>query len=290
MPAAARLAAERGIDPAKLAGSGPGGRVLKEDVLAAGAPAAATAKPAPSAPAPKPAAGARGEELVPMSPMRKRIAQRLVEAQGTAALLTTFNEIDMGAVMELRNQYKDDFHKKHGAKLGFMSFFVKAACDALKFVPQVNAEIRGDMIVNRSYCDIGVAVGSGKGLVVPVLRNAETMSFAGIEAAIADFGARAQAGKITLDELSGGTFTISNGGIYGSLLSTPIVNPPQSGILGLHAIQDRPVARDGQVVIRPMMYVALTYDHRLVDGREAVTFLKRIKECIESPARLLMEI
>jgi 2-oxoglutarate dehydrogenase E2 component (dihydrolipoamide succinyltransferase) len=291
MPAAARLAAERGIDPSKLAGSGPGGRVLKEVVLAAGAPsAAATAKPAPSAPAPKPAAGARGEELVPMSPMRKRIAQRLVEAQGTAALLTTFNEIDMGAVMDLRNQHKDDFHKKHGAKLGFMSFFVKAACDALKFVPQVNAEIRGDMIVNRSYCDIGVAVGSGKGLVVPVLRNAETMSFAGIEAAIADFGARAQAGKITLDELSGGTFTISNGGIYGSLLSTPIVNPPQSGILGLHAIQDRPVARDGQVVIRPMMYVALTYDHRLVDGREAVTFLKRIKECIESPARMLMEI
>ncbi|MEY2746487.1 MAG: 2-oxoglutarate dehydrogenase complex dihydrolipoyllysine-residue succinyltransferase, partial [Planctomycetota bacterium] len=293
MPAAARLAAERGIDPTKLAGSGPGGRVLKEDVLAAGSQSsAAQAAPARApAPAAKPAAaGARAEELVPMSPMRKRIAQRLVEAQGTAALLTTFNEIDMGAVMELRNQHKDEFQKKHGAKLGFMSFFVKAACDALKFVPQVNAEIRGDMIVNRSYCDVGVAVGSGKGLVVPVLRNAETMSFAGIEAAIADFGARAQAGKITLDELAGGTFTISNGGIYGSLLSTPIVNPPQSGILGLHAIQDRPVARDGQVVIRPMMYVALTYDHRLVDGREAVTFLKRIKECIESPARMLMEI
>lgn len=292
MPAAARLAAERGIDASKLAGSGPGGRVLKEDVLAAGTQAgASTAKPAPSAPTAKPAvAGARGEELVPMSPMRKRIAQRLVEAQGTAALLTTFNEIDMGAVMELRNQHKDEFHKKHGAKLGFMSFFVKAVCDALKFVPQVNAEIRGDMIVNRSYCDIGVAVGSGRGLVVPVLRNAETLGFAAIEAGIADFGARAQAGKITLDELAGGTFTISNGGIYGSLLSTPIVNPPQSGILGLHAIQDRPVARDGQVVIRPMMYVALTYDHRLVDGREAVTFLKRIKECIESPARMLIEV
>ena len=295
MPAAARLAAERGVDLAKVAGSGPGGRVLKEDVLAAGSAPAAKSAPAAAAPsaAPKaaaPAAGSRSEEIVPMSPMRKRIAQRLVEAQTNAALLTTFNEIDMGAVMELRNQFKDDFQKKHGVKLGFMSFFVKAACDALKAVPQVNAEVRGDSIVNRSYCDIGVAVGSGKGLVVPVLRNAELMGFAGIEAAIGDFGARAQSGKLTLDELAGGTFTISNGGIYGSLLSTPIVNPPQSGILGLHAIQDRPVARDGQVVVRPMMYVALTYDHRIVDGREAVTFLKRIKECIENPARMLVEV
>ena len=295
MPGAARIAAERGVDLAKVAGTGPGGRVLKEDVLAAtSAPAAApkVIAAAPVAPAAKPAksADSRQEEVVPMSPMRKRIAQRLVEAQTNAALLTTFNEIDMGAVMELRNHYKDDFAKKHGVKLGFMSFFVKAACDALKLVPQVNAEVRGETIVMRSYCDVGVAVGSGKGLVVPVLRNAERMSFAGIEAAIGDFGTRAQSGKLTLDELAGGTFTISNGGIYGSLLSTPIVNPPQSGILGLHAIQDRPVARDGQVVIRPMMYVALTYDHRIVDGREAVTFLKRIKECIENPTRMLIEI
>jgi 2-oxoglutarate dehydrogenase E2 component (dihydrolipoamide succinyltransferase) len=295
MPGAARIAAERGVDLAKVAGSGPGGRVLKEDVLAAtSAPATApkVIAAAPVAPAAKPAksADSRQEEVVPMSPMRKRIAQRLVEAQTNAALLTTFNEIDMGAVMELRNHYKDDFAKKHGVKLGFMSFFVKAACDALKLVPQVNAEVRGETIVMRSYCDVGVAVGSGKGLVVPVLRNAERMSFAGIEAAIGDFGTRAQSGKLTLDELAGGTFTISNGGIYGSLLSTPIVNPPQSGILGLHAIQDRPVARDGQVVIRPMMYVALTYDHRIVDGREAVTFLKRIKECIENPTRMLIEI
>ncbi len=295
MPGAARIAAERGVDLAKVAGSGPGGRVLKEDVLAAtSAPATApkAIATAPVAPAAKPAksADSRQEEVVPMSPMRKRIAQRLVEAQTNAALLTTFNEIDMGAVMELRNHYKDDFAKKHGVKLGFMSFFVKSACDALKLVPQVNAEVRGETIVMRSYCDVGVAVGSGKGLVVPVLRNAERMSFAGIEAAIGDFGTRAQSGKLTLDELAGGTFTISNGGIYGSLLSTPIVNPPQSGILGLHAIQDRPVARDGQVVIRPMMYVALTYDHRIVDGREAVTFLKRIKECIENPTRMLIEI
>ncbi len=295
MPGAARIAAERGVDLAKVAGTGPGGRVLKEDVLAAtSAPATApkAIAAAPVAPAAKPAksADSRQEEVVPMSPMRKRIAQRLVEAQTNAALLTTFNEIDMGAVMELRNHYKDDFAKKHGVKLGFMSFFVKAACDALKLVPQVNAEVRGETIVMRSYCDVGVAVGSGKGLVVPVLRNAERMSFAGIEAAIGDFGTRAQSGKLTLDELAGGTFTISNGGIYGSLLSTPIVNPPQSGILGLHAIQDRPVARDGQVVIRPMMYVALTYDHRIVDGREAVTFLKRIKECIENPTRMLIEI
>jgi len=295
MPGAARIAAERGVDLAKVAGTGPGGRVLKEDVLAATtavpkAPTAApTAKPAPAT-KPTQATDSRQEEVVPMSPMRKRIAQRLVEAQTNAALLTTFNEIDMGAVMELRNHYKDDFAKKHGVKLGFMSFFVKAACDALKLVPQVNAEVRGETIVMRSYCDVGVAVGSGKGLVVPVLRNAERMSFAGIEAAIGDFGTRAQSGKLTLDELAGGTFTISNGGIYGSLLSTPIVNPPQSGILGLHAIQDRPVARDGQVVIRPMMYVALTYDHRIVDGREAVTFLKRIKECIENPTRMLIEI
>jgi len=227
---------------------------------------------------------------VPLTPLRKRIAQRLVEAKTNAALLTTFNEIDMGAVQALRAEHKDAFLQKHGTKLGFMSFFVKASIDALKLVPGVNAEMRGDSIVYHNYYDIGVAVGGGKGLVVPVLRNAERLSFAEIEAGIGELAARAQQNKLTLEELTGGTFTISNGGIYGSLLSTPIVNPPQSGILGLHAIQDRPVARDGQVVIRPMMYVALTYDHRLVDGREAVTFLKRVKDCMENPARMLLEV
>jgi 2-oxoglutarate dehydrogenase E2 component (dihydrolipoamide succinyltransferase) len=225
-----------------------------------------------------------------MTPMRKRIAQRLVEAQQTAAILTTFNEIDMGAVMALRKQHQEAFQARYAVKLGFMSFFVKAAVEALKLVPQVNAEIRGEQIAYRNYMDIGIAVGGGKGLVVPILRNAERLSFAEIELAIADLGARAQGNKIALEELQGGTFTISNGGIYGSLLSTPILNPPQSGILGLHAIQDRPVARDGQVVVRPMMYVALSYDHRLVDGREAVTFLKRIKDCVEEPSRMLIEV
>ena len=256
--------------------------MLKEDVQRA----AAAPKPAQ----PATSGGAREEEVVPMTPMRRRIAERLVEAQNTAALLTTFNEIDMSAVMALRNEFKDDFQKKHGAKLGFMSFFVKASIEALKLIPQVNAEIKEHSIVYKNYYDIGVAVGGGKGLVVPILRNAERLSFAQVEAAIADLGARAQANKLTLDELQGGTFTISNGGIYGSLLSTPILNPPQAGILGLHAIQERPVVRDGQIVIRPMMYVALTYDHRIVDGREAVTFLKRIKECLENPSRMLLEI
>jgi 2-oxoglutarate dehydrogenase E2 component (dihydrolipoamide succinyltransferase) len=212
-----------------------------------------------------------------------------VQAQSTAALLTTFNEIDMSAVVALRKEHQEAFQKRYGIKLGFMSLFVKAVIDALKLVPQLNAELRGDNIAYRNYYDIGVAVGGGKGLVVPVVRDAERMSFAEIEVAIADLAKRAQENKLAIEELTGGTFTISNGGIYGSLLSTPIVNPPQSGILGLHAIQDRPVARDGQVVIRPMMYVAVTYDHRLVDGREAVTFLKRIKECIEAPARMLLE-
>lgn len=225
-----------------------------------------------------------------MSPMRATIARRLVEAQQTAALLTTFNEADMSAVIALRTRLRESFEKKYGVKLGFMSFFVKAAVDALKQFPAVNAEIRGETIVYRNYYDIGIAVGGGKGLVVPILRNAELMSFAEIERAIADFAARAKENRIGLEELKGGTFSISNGGIYGSLLSTPIVNPPQSGILGLHAIQDRPVAVDGQVVIRPMMYLALTYDHRIVDGREAVSFLRRIKECIESPERMLLEI
>lgn len=237
-----------------------------------------------------PAGGSREETLVPMSPIRKRIAQRLVEAQHNAALLTTFNEIDMSAVIGLRKSFRDSFQQQYGVKLGFMSFFVKAAVEALSMIPQVNAEIRGNDIVYRNYFDIGIAVGSGKGLVVPILRNAERMSFADIERAIEDFGRRAEANRIKIEELQGGTFTISNGGVYGSLLSTPIINPPQSGVLGMHAIQERPVVRDGNIVIRPMMYVALTYDHRLVDGREAVTFLNRIREIIEQPSRLLIEV
>ncbi|HYF48634.1 MAG TPA: 2-oxoglutarate dehydrogenase complex dihydrolipoyllysine-residue succinyltransferase [Planctomycetota bacterium] len=296
MPAAQRALDEAGLNAKEVEPTGPGGRMLKEDVLREAERKKEKEKPvgAPSHPSTKPistpADAARTDEFVKMSPMRKRIAENLVRANSTMALLTTFNEIDMSAVMELRNRYKEAFQKKYGAKLGFMSFFVKAAVEALRAIPQVNAEIRGDEIVYHSYNDIGIAVGGGKGLVVPILRNAERMSFATIETTIADFGARAQANRITLDELTGGTFTISNGGVYGSLLSTPIVNPPQSGILGLHAIQERPVAKDGQVVIRPMMYVALTYDHRIVDGREAVTFLKTIKECVEDPARLLLEV
>ena len=225
-----------------------------------------------------------------MTPIRRRIAERLVEAHKNAALLTTFNQVDMSAVITLRNRHEESFRTKHQIKLGFMSFFVRAAIEGLKLIPQINAEVRGHDIVYRNYYDIGIAVGGGKGLVVPVLRNAERLSFAEIEHAIADFAERAQANQLTVDELQGGTFTISNGGIYGSMLSTPIVNPPQSGVLGLHAIEDRPVARDGAVVIRPMMYVALTYDHRIVDGREAVTFLKRMKDVIEDPARMLLEI
>ena len=289
MPAARRAMHDAGIqDPTAITGTGPGGRVLKEDVLAHADPGAPAAPVAPTTAAP--ATDGRHDEVVPLTPMRKRIAQRLVEAQNTAALLTTFNEADMSAVVALRAKYQERFVALHGVKLGFMSFFVKAVIEALKSVPQLNAEIQGDNAVYHDYFDIGIAVGSGKGLVVPILRNAERMSLAGIEKTIGDFGARAQKGQLGLDELKGGTFTISNGGVYGSLLSTPIVNPPQSGILGLHAIQDRPVARDGQVVIRPMMYLALTYDHRLVDGREAVTFLKHVKECIEDPARLVLEI
>ena len=225
-----------------------------------------------------------------MSLLRRRVAERLVQAQQTAALLTTFNEIDMSSVVALRRTHQEAFQQRHGVKLGFMSFFVKTAIEALKQFPALNAEIRGADIVYRNYFDIGIAVGGGRGLVVPVLRNAERLSFAEIETAIADFANRAHANRLTPEELQGGTFTISNGGVYGSLLSTPIVNPPQSGVLGLHAIQDRPVARDGQVVIRSMMYVALTYDHRIVDGREAVSFLKQVKECVEEPARLLLEI
>jgi 2-oxoglutarate dehydrogenase E2 component (dihydrolipoamide succinyltransferase) len=241
-------------------------------------------------PQPKVSPPAREEQVIPMTPIRRRIAERLVEAQKSAALLTTFNEIDMSAVLALRKQHQETFQAKYNIKLGLMSFFVKATIEALKTVPQLNAEVRGHDIVYRNYHDIGIAVGGGKGLVVPVLRNAERMSFAEIETAIADFANRAQANQLKVDELQGGTFTISNGGVYGSMLSTPIVNPPQSGVLGLHAIEDRPMARDGAVVIRPMMYVALTYDHRIVDGREAVACLKRIKEIVEDPARMLLEI
>lgn len=234
---------------------------------------------------------ARGEErIVPMSPIRRRIAQRLVEAQANAALLTTFNEIDMTVVLGLRKKYRDAFQEQYGVKLGFMSFFVKAVVEALAEVPQVNAEVRGTDIVYRDYFDIGIAVGSGKGLVVPVLRDAQRLSFAEIERSIADFARRAGENQLKLEELQGGTFTISNGGVYGSLLSTPIVNPPQSGVLGMHTIQERPVVRDGQIVIRSMMYVALTYDHRVIDGREAVTFLSRVREIVEDPSRLLIEV
>ncbi|HEY5312365.1 MAG TPA: 2-oxoglutarate dehydrogenase complex dihydrolipoyllysine-residue succinyltransferase [Pirellulales bacterium] len=303
MPAARRELAERGLKAEDVKPSGPGGRLLKEDVQrhAAAPPAVPAAAPAPTPAVPaKPARpdisgktltrGGREEEAVPMTPLRRRIAERLVEAQASAALLTTFNEIDMSGVMALRQEHRDGFQQTYGVKLGFMSFFVKATIEALKAIPQINAEIRGTHVVYHNYYDIGIAVSSAKGLVVPVLRNAERMSFAEVELAIEDFGRRARDNKIKLEELEGGTFTISNGGVFGSLLSTPIVNPPQSGILGLHTIQERPVAREGQVVIRPMMYVALTYDHRIVDGREAVTFLRRVKDGIEQPARLLLEI
>jgi 2-oxoglutarate dehydrogenase E2 component (dihydrolipoamide succinyltransferase) len=239
---------------------------------------------------PKPSVNAREEQVIPMTPIRRRIAERLVEAHRTAALLTTFNQVDMSAIAQLRQQHQQAFHARHQIKLGLMSFFVKAVIEALKGCPQLNAEVRGHDIVYRNYYDIGIAVGGAKGLVVPVLRNAERMSFAEIEKAIADFAERAQTNQLKVDEIQGGTFTISNGGIYGSMLSTPIVNPPQSGVLGLHAIEDRPVARAGAVVIRPMMYVALTYDHRIVDGREAVTFLKRVKDIVEDPARMMLEI
>jgi len=294
MPAAQRALEEHGMSAEQVEATGPGGRLLKEDVLrhveakdqTAATPHAQIPPPSPQ-PAPSPD---RQEEVVPMSRLRRTVAERLVQAQHAAALLTTFNEIDMGTVMALRKEYGDFFQQKYNVKLGFMSFFVKACIDALKEFPALNAEVRGTNIVYHNFYDIGVAIGSGKGLVVPVLRNTERMSFAEIEVAIADFARRAKENKLKVDELQGGTFTISNGGVYGSLLSTPIVNPPQSGVLGLHAIQDRPVAREGNVVIRPMMYVALTYDHRLMDGREAVSCLKRIKETIESPARMLMEV
>ncbi|TWU11427.1 Dihydrolipoyllysine-residue succinyltransferase component of 2-oxoglutarate dehydrogenase complex [Symmachiella macrocystis] len=286
MPAAARMMAETGIAASDVTATGPGGRLLKEDVQRA----ADTPQSSPQTPATAASENGRLEKTVPMSPIRRRIAERLVEAQQNAALLTTFNEIDMSAVKDARARYKDAFIKKHDVKLGFMSFFVKAAVAALNEFPQVNAQVRGKEMVYYNYYDIGIAVGGGKGLIVPVLRNAERLSFAEVEKNINDFGRRAQENKIGIEELQGGTFTITNGGVYGSLLSTPIVNPPQSGVLGMHGIIDRPIAVNGEVVIRPMMYVALTYDHRIVDGREAVSFLKRIKEVIEDPARLVLEV
>jgi 2-oxoglutarate dehydrogenase E2 component (dihydrolipoamide succinyltransferase) len=282
---------ELGIDPSKIKGTGKDGRLTKEDVLAA-----AKGAPAPSADATvaatltTQATGGRQEERVKMTRLRQTIAKRLKSAQDTAALLTTFNDVDMSAVMEARATYKDLFEKKHGVRLGFMGFFTKAVALAARDVPAVNAKIEGDEIVYHNYLDVSVAVSAPNGLVVPVVRNADAMSFAQIEKAIGDFGAKAKAGTLTMDDMSGGTFTISNGGVFGSLMSTPIINPPQSAVLGLHRIEDRAVVRDGQVVVRPMMYLALSYDHRLIDGREAVTFLKIVKEAIEDPTRLLIDL
>ena len=292
MPAARRAASEANVNPAHVTPSGPGGRVLKEDVQRhLETRQAPPPLPTPGLPPGGPhEADPRGEEIVNMTPMRRKIAERLVQSQQQMALLTTFNEADMSYVMQLRQQYQDQFVKKYGIKLGFMSFFIKAAIEALKENPSVNAEVNGKQIIYKNYYDIGVAVGGGKGLVVPVIRDADRLSFSQVEQTIFDFGTRAKKNAIKLEELQGGTFTISNGGVYGSMLSTPIVNPPQSGILGLHNIVDRPWVVNGKVEVRPIMYLALTYDHRIVDGREAVTFLKRIKECIEAPARILIEI
>ncbi len=298
-PAAAKLMAEQGVTADQLQASGAKGNILKEDVLkgaVAKAPAASAA--APSVPAPQsftPAgerdADTRGEERVKMSKLRKVIATRLKEAQNNAAMLTTFNEVDMGPMMALRSQYKEAFEKKHATKLGFMSFFVKAATQVLQELPAVNAEIYGDEIIYKNYYDIGIAVGTPQGLVVPVLRNADRLSFAEIESRIADFGKRARAGKLAISEMQGGTFTITNGGVFGSLLSTPILNPPQSGILGMHKIQKRPIVNDdGDIVAANMMYLAHSYDHRIIDGREAVTFLVRMKALLEDPARLLLDV
>jgi 2-oxoglutarate dehydrogenase E2 component (dihydrolipoamide succinyltransferase) len=290
-PAVRKMVEETKVDPAAIAGTGKDGRLTKGDVLAyMNQPAPARAAPA-AAPAPSgPRARAGQEERVRMTKLRQTIARRLKDAQNTAAMLTTFNEVDMTNVMAVRNAYKDVFEKKHGVKLGFMSFFVRACIEALKEIPAVNAEIDGTDLVYKNYYDVGVAVGTPTGLVVPVVRDADKMGFADIEKTIAALGKKARDGKLSMDELTGGTFTISNGGVYGSLLSTPILNPPQSGILGMHKTQDRPVAIGGKVEIRPMMYLALSYDHRIIDGREAVTFLVRVKECIEDPQRLLLSV
>jgi 2-oxoglutarate dehydrogenase E2 component (dihydrolipoamide succinyltransferase) len=286
-PSVQRIAAETGLDTSKVAGTGKDGRITKGDALAA-------LEERTAAPPPVVAAGPRPvherEERVKMTRLRQTVARRLKEAQNTAAMLTTFNEVDMTAVMALRNQYKDQFEKRHGVKLGFMGFFVKAVIAALKDVPAINAEIDGDTLVYKNHYDIGVAVGAEKGLVVPVVRDADAMNLAQVEKAIAAFGKKARDGQLAIEDLQGGTFTISNGGVYGSLMSTPILNAPQAGILGMHKIQERPVAINGQVVIRPMMYLAVSYDHRIVDGKEAVTFLVRIKEAVEDPQRLLLEV
>ncbi|MEW9899172.1 2-oxoglutarate dehydrogenase complex dihydrolipoyllysine-residue succinyltransferase [Chitinivorax sp. PXF-14] len=300
MPAARKLADEQGVDTSKVEGTGRGGRVTKEDVTAAtsapkaAAPAAAAPAKAPLAAAPavqlSGALGDRPEQRVPMSRLRARVAERLVQSQQTNAILTTFNEVNMAPVMELRNKYKDRFEKEHGIKLGFMGFFVKAVVHALKKYPIVNASVDGNDIVYHGYFDIGVAVGSPRGLVVPIIRNADQLSLAEVEKQIADFGKRAQEGKLGIEELSGGTYTISNGGTFGSMMSTPIINPPQSAILGMHATKERAVVENGQVVVRPMMYLAQSYDHRIIDGREAVLSLVAIKEAIEDPARLLLDL
>jgi 2-oxoglutarate dehydrogenase E2 component (dihydrolipoamide succinyltransferase) len=291
-PAVRRLAAESGIDPAALAGSGKDGRVSKGDMLAAIAagPSIAPASAPALARAPSPPDDAAREERVRMTRLRQTIARRLKDAQNTAAMLTTFNDVDMSAVMAMRAHYKETFEKKHGVKLGFMGFFVKACIQALKEIPAVNAEIDGADLVYKNYYHIGVAVGTDRGLVVPVVRDADRLSIAEIEKKIAEFGKRAREGQLTIEDMQGGTFTISNGGIYGSLLSTPILNAPQSGILGMHRIEERPVAVKGQVVIKPMMYLALSYDHRVVDGQQAVTFLVRVKESLEDPARLVLDL
>jgi 2-oxoglutarate dehydrogenase E2 component (dihydrolipoamide succinyltransferase) len=295
MPAAQKLAAEKNIDTGALSGTGRGGRVTKGDVIQAAEGGSKAVAAAPAASRVMPTVdlgdlGERPEQRVPMSRLRARIAERLVQSQSTAAILTTFNEVNMQPVMEMRNKYKDKFEKEHGVKLGFMSFFVKAAVHALKKYPLVNASIDGNDIVYHGYHDIGIAVGSPRGLVVPILRNCDQLSLADIEKQIAEFGKRAQDGKLTMEELTGGTFSISNGGVFGSMLSTPIINPPQSAILGVHATKDRPVAENGQVVIRPMNYLALSYDHRIIDGREAVLSLVAMKEALEDPARLLLDI
>ncbi len=290
-PSVRRAVLEYGIDPSTVRGTGRDGRLTKEDIVHAAQEKKAAPAPPVSAPAPSPdASSERREERVKMTRLRQTVARRLKEAQETAALLTTFNDVDMSAVIEARDRYKDLFEKKHGVRLGFMGFFAKAACLALKDIPAANAYIEGDEIVYHDYVDISVAVSAPNGLVVPVVRDADRLSFAGIEKAIGDYGKRAREGTLTLADMKGGTFTISNGGVFGSLMSTPIINPPQSAVLGLHRIEDRPVVRDGQVVVRPMMYIALSYDHRLIDGREAVTALKIIKEAIEDPTRILIDL
>jgi 2-oxoglutarate dehydrogenase E2 component (dihydrolipoamide succinyltransferase) len=300
MPAAQKIAAEKGVDTSKIQGTGRDGRVTKGDVLEAMNKLTAPAAPAPAARPPlqqppppvnvEQLLTGRPEQRVPMSRLRQRVAERLVQSQSTAAILTTFNEVNMAPVMEMRKKYQERFEKEHGTRLGFMSFFVKAAVHALKRYPVVNASIDGTDIVYHGYFDIGVAVGSPRGLVVPILRDTDRMSFAEIEKKIGDFGKRAQDGKLGIEELTGGTFSISNGGVFGSMLSTPIINPPQSAILGVHATKDRPVVEGGQIVVRPMNYLALSYDHRIIDGREAVLFLVAIKEALEDPARLILEI